>query len=61
MSRVNAPDRYAALWQVRHVIGRLVQDVLGLHWVEEGDGGESADTNRDGEVDISDPTNLLRV
>jgi len=30
------------------VIGRQVQDVLGLHWVEEGDGGESADTNKDG-------------
>ena len=22
-----------------HVIGRQVQDVLGLHWVQEGDGG----------------------
>jgi len=35
-----------------HVIGRQVQDVLGLQWVEEGDGGGSADTNRDG---ITDP------
>jgi hypothetical protein len=34
------------------VIGRPVQDVLGLRWVDDGDGGESADTDRDG---ITDP------
>jgi PAS domain S-box-containing protein len=30
------------------VIGRPVQDVLGLEWLEEGNGGESADTDGDG-------------
>ena len=34
------------------VIGRPVQDVLGLRWVDEGDGGESADVDGDG---ITDP------
>jgi PAS domain-containing protein len=34
------------------VIGRPVQEVLGLEWVDEGDGGETADTDRDG---ITDP------
>ena len=28
------------------VIGRPVRDVLGLEWVDEGDGGETADTDR---------------
>ena len=39
-----------------HVIGRQVQDVLGLQWVEEGDGGGSADTNRDGTTDPIETT-----
>ena len=33
------------------VIGRPVQDVLGLEWVDEGDGGETADSNQDGVTD----------
>src|SRR3954465_11308888 len=33
------------------VIGRPVRDVLGLQWLQEGDGGESADTNGDGFTD----------
>jgi PAS domain-containing protein len=32
-------------------IGRPVSDVLGLEWIDEGDGGESADTDRDGRTD----------
>src|SRR3954451_8436694 len=28
------------------VIGRPVQAVLGLEWVDEGDGGDTADTNQ---------------
>ena len=33
------------------VIGRPVRDVLGLQWIEEGDGGESADVDGDGRTD----------
>src|SRR6476619_6032045 len=33
------------------VIGRPVRDVLGLNCLEEGDGGETADTNGDGFTD----------
>jgi PAS domain-containing protein len=33
------------------VIGRPVAEVLGLDWVDLGDGGSSADTNRDGVTD----------
>ena len=33
------------------VIGRPVRDVLGLKWVDRGDGGPEADTNGDGETD----------
>jgi DNA polymerase III delta prime subunit len=33
------------------VIGRQVQDVLGLRWRNPGDGGESADINGDGSTD----------
>ena len=33
------------------VIGRPVQDVLGLRWVDEGDGGETADIDGDGRTD----------
>jgi hypothetical protein len=32
-------------------IGRPVRDVLGLEWIDEGDGGESADIDRDGRTD----------
>jgi hypothetical protein len=39
-----------------HVIGRQVQDVLGLQWMQEGDGGESADTNKDGDTDPIETT-----
>jgi PAS domain-containing protein len=38
------------------VIGRPVQDVLGLQWVDEGDGGESADVNGDGVTDPIETT-----
>jgi PAS domain-containing protein len=34
------------------VIGRPIRDVLGLEWIDKGDGGEEADTDRDG---ITDP------
>ncbi|MGH2963143.1 MAG: hypothetical protein ACRDL3_13265 [Solirubrobacterales bacterium] len=34
------------------VIGRQVQDVLGLRWVDQGNGGDTADTDGDG---LSDP------
>src|SRR6266576_3101796 len=34
------------------VIGRPVREVLGLDWIDAGDGGEEADTNDDG---VSDP------
>ena len=30
------------------VIGRPVREVLGLEWIDEGDGGETADTDGDG-------------
>jgi len=33
------------------VIGRPVRDVLGLEWIDKGDGGGTADTNDDGEDD----------
>lgn len=38
------------------VIGRPVTDVLGLEWREEGDGGEGADTNGDGQTDPIETT-----
>jgi PAS domain-containing protein len=34
------------------VIGRPVREVLGLDWLDAGDGGEEADTDRNG---VSDP------
>src|SRR5215217_8677322 len=34
------------------VIGRPVREVLGLDWIDAGDGGKEADTNGDG---FSDP------
>ena len=33
------------------VIGRQVKEVLGLEWMDEGDGGGAADTNQDGAAD----------
>jgi PAS domain-containing protein len=38
------------------VIGRPVQDVLGLEWVDPGDGGETADTDRNGTTDPIETT-----
>ena len=38
------------------VIGRQVRDVLGLRWVDEGDGGETADTDKDGTTDPIETT-----
>ncbi len=34
------------------MIGRPVHEVLGLEWIDPGDGGETADTDDDG---ITDP------
>jgi PAS domain-containing protein len=38
------------------VIGRPVEEVLGLEWVDSGDGGETADTNGDGATDPIETT-----
>jgi hypothetical protein len=38
------------------VIGRPVKDVLGLAWIDEGDGGETADTDADGNSDPIETT-----
>jgi PAS domain-containing protein len=38
------------------VIGRPVQDVLGLRWVAEGDGGETADIDGNGRTDPIETT-----
>jgi hypothetical protein len=38
------------------VIGRQVQDVLGLRWVDGGDGGNTADVDRDGFTDPIETT-----
>jgi hypothetical protein len=38
------------------VIGRPVQDVLGLQWVDAGDGGGTADVNDDGVTDPIETT-----
>lgn len=38
------------------VIGRPIQEVLGLEWVDEGDGGETADRDRDGATDPIETT-----
>lgn len=37
-------------------IGRPVGDVLGLAWIDEGDGGPAADRNRDGSADPIETT-----
>jgi len=38
------------------VIGRPVKDVLGLQWVDQGDGGKTADTDDDGVTDPIETT-----
>ena len=38
------------------VIGRPVREVLGLEWIDEGDGGETADTDGDGTTDPIETT-----
>jgi PAS domain-containing protein len=38
------------------VIGRPVQDVLGLEWLDEGDGGDTADTDSNGVTDPIETT-----
>ena len=38
------------------VIGRPVKDVLGLEWIDQGDGGESADTDGNGTTDPIETT-----
>ena len=38
------------------VIGRPVRDVLGLRWIDGGDGGSSADVDRDGATDPIETT-----
>ena len=38
------------------VIGRPVREVLGLDWVDSGDGNEEADTNGDGQTDPIETT-----
>jgi PAS domain-containing protein len=38
------------------VIGRPVEEVLGLEWVDRGDGGEAADANGDGTTDPIETT-----
>jgi hypothetical protein len=38
------------------VIGRPVRDVLGLQWIDRGDGGEAADTDGNGDTDPIETT-----
>jgi PAS domain-containing protein len=38
------------------VIGRPIKDVLGLQWVDQGDGGQTADTDGDGVTDPIETT-----
>ena len=38
------------------VIGRPVREVLGLEWIDEGDGGEAADTDGNGNTDPIETT-----
>ena len=37
-------------------IGRSVKDVLGLQWIDKGDGGATADTDANGETDPIETT-----
>ena len=38
------------------VIGRPVREVLGLEWIDKGDGGKTADVDRDGTTDPIETT-----
>ena len=38
------------------VIGRPVREVLGLQWIDKGDGGKTADSDRDGNTDPIETT-----
>ncbi len=38
------------------VIGRPIQDVLGLEWIDKGDGGKAADIDGDGNTDPIETT-----
>jgi PAS domain-containing protein len=38
------------------VIGRPVRDVLGLQWIDEGDGGATADSDANGQTDPIETT-----
>jgi hypothetical protein len=38
------------------VIGRPIKEVLGLQWIDEGDGGQEADTDNDGVTDPIETT-----
>ena len=38
------------------VIGRPVREVLGLQWIDRGDGEQAADTNDDGDTDPIETT-----
>ncbi len=38
------------------VIGRPVREVLGLEWIDPGDGGQTADTDNDGTTDPIETT-----
>ncbi len=38
------------------VIGRPVREVLGLQWIDPGDGGETADSDNDGATDPIETT-----
>jgi PAS domain-containing protein len=38
------------------VIGRPVKEVLGLEWIDQGDGGETADSDGDGATDPIETT-----
>jgi PAS domain-containing protein len=42
--------------QDEQAIGRPVKDVLGLEWIDDGDGGEGADSDRDGRTDPIETT-----
>jgi hypothetical protein len=38
------------------VIGRPIQEVLGLEWIDRGDGGQAADTDQDGNTNPIETT-----
>jgi hypothetical protein len=39
------------------IVGRPIQEVLGLEWIDEGGGGETADADKDG---IADPIETVQ-